>query len=244
MVKEVLKKLTGNQSFGKLIQPFQKIQLPNGGLLNVQGLPNLTFGFSAQSYGGNNNYSLGTTSGTGGYSSKIEINSEAMSNSSQLFLQIAVIHEVAHAYAKFYIKAGSYGFPVDTTRYSTWAMNIINFESVAKSEEAGGNFNDHSLFLENYVDNFVQILKDINGTAYTDKQYKMAAIYGLNYPGERTYNYLGNNLDLYAIYKSKLEKSYNNLLVKYGITVAERDAFYLDNLKNVVANKKLPTNCP
>lgn len=66
----------------------------------------------------------------------------------------------------------------------------------------------------------------------------MAAIYGFNYPGERTYNYLGNNLDLYAIYKSKLERSYNNLLAKYGITVAERDAFYLDNFKNVAANKK------
>lgn len=118
------------------------------------------------------------------------------------------------------------------------------FESVAKSEISGGNFNDHSLFIENYVDNFVQILKDINGTAYTDKQYKMAAMYGLNNPGERTYNYLGNTLDLYTIYKNKLEKSYNTLLAKYEITAAERDAFYLENLKNVATDKKLPSNCP
>ena len=72
----------------------------------------------------------------------------------------------------------------------------------------------------------------------------MAAMYGLNNPGERTYNYLGNTLDLYTIYKNKLEKSYNTLLAKYEITAAERDAFYLENLKNVATDKKLPSNCP
>ncbi|MFA6275529.1 MAG: hypothetical protein WC622_02200 [Pedobacter sp.] len=249
MVKEVLDKLLANSTYGKLIQPFQSIQLPNGTTINIPGLPNLTFGFSSQPYGGTgNNYMLGNTGRTAptfsGTSSQIEFNSSAINNASKLFLQMATIHEVAHAYANYYIKMGSYGVPVDTTRYSTWAMDVINFESIAKSEINGANFNDHSLFIENYVDNFVKILKDVNGTSYTDKQYQMAAIYGLNNPGDRTYNYLGIGVDLYSIYKDKLEKSYNNLLTKFGITAAERDAFYLANLMNVPTNKKLPTNCP
>lgn len=139
MVKEVLNKLLANSTYGKLIQPFQSIQLPNGSTLNIQGLPNLTFGFSAQPYGGTStDYMLGNT-GSYGTSSEIEFNNSAMSNASQLFLQMAAIHEVGHAYANYYVKAGIYGYPVDTTRYSTWAMNIINFEAAASSRLVNGN---------------------------------------------------------------------------------------------------------
>lgn len=244
MVKEVLNKLMQNNAYSKLIQPFQSIQLPNGVTINIPGLPNLTFDFSSQSYGGSSNeYKLGQTQQ--GYitamSSKIEFNSSAIKNASQLFLQMAAIHESAHAYSTYYIKAGSYGFPIDTTHYSTWAMNIVNFEVAAKSQYANGNYTDHSLFLENYIDKFVNILKEVNGNNYTDKQYQMAAIYGLNNAGSPPANSIFNGIN---IYKGILEKSYNNLLTKFGITAAERDAFYLDNLVNVPTNKKLPTNCP
>lgn len=243
LTREVLGKLLGNSMYSKLLQPFQTIQLPNGNNFVIQGLPNLTWGFSEQVYGGtSNDYMLGNTDSQG-TSSKINFNSLAITNASELFLQMVAIHEAGHAYVNYYIKTGSYGNPIDTARYSTWAMDIVNFESVVRSERAGGNFNDHSLFLENYVDNFVKILKDVNGSAYTDKQYQMAAIYGLNNAGPRTYNPFGGGFDLYAIYKNKLEKSYNNLMVKYGIIAADRDAFYLQNLLNVPANKKLPTNC-
>lgn len=245
MVKEVLNKLQANATYGKLIQPFQSIRLPNGSMLNsLQGLPNLTFGFSNQPYGGaSNDYMLGNTVSSG-RSSQIDFNTSAMSNSSQLFLQMATIHEAGHAYANYYVKQGNYGYPIDTTKYSTWAMNIVNFGAVASSRYINGNFTDHSLFLENYVDNFIQILKDINGNAYTDKEYQMAALFGLNNPGSTPPNSIFNGINLYNIYKGMLEKSYNNLMAKYGITAGEINAFYLDNLINVPANKKLPTNCP
>ena len=157
---------------------------------------------------------------------------------------MATIHEVGHAYSTFYVKSGAYGYPVDTTKYSTWAMNIVSFEAAASSQSVNGNYTDHSLFLENYVDNFIKILKEVNGSSYTDKQYQMAAIYGLNNAGDPPPNSIFNGINLYNIYKGILEKSYANLLTKYGITTTERDAFYQDNLVNVPASKKLPTNCP
>lgn len=95
MVKEVLNKLLANASYGKLIQPFQQANISGSSL----PLPNLTFGFSNQPYGGaSTNYQLGQTENIG-TSSDIEFNSLAMGNASQLFLQMTAIHEVAHAYA-------------------------------------------------------------------------------------------------------------------------------------------------
>jgi len=243
MVKEILNKLLNNNTYGKLIQPFQNIKLPNGSTIQIPGLPSLTFDFSSQPYGGTDNkYKMGETRSLG-YSSKIEFNSAAMNNASQLFLQMAAIHETGHAYSNYFIKTGSSGFPVDTTRYSTWAMNIVNFEAVAEGRLAGANFTDHSLFLEKYVDNFIRVLKELNGTNYTDKQYQMAAIYGLDNAGDPPINPL-NGVNIYNIYKGILDKSYNNLMAKYGISPSQRDAFYLANLVNVPAIKKLPTICP
>ncbi|MEH3112987.1 hypothetical protein [Pedobacter terrae] len=246
MVKEVLNKLAGNQVFGKLVQPFQKIQLPNGTTLSMQGLPNLKYDFSAQEYGvGTNNYSLGTTGDYAGTSSTIRFNTAAMANASQLLLQATAIHETGHAYANYYIKAGQYGFPVDTTRYSTWAINIVNFESVANSSaQGGGNFNDHSIFLEEYFENFWVILKTVNGNIYTDKDYQMAALYGLNNAGPAPQSSIIGGVNIYEVYKGMLTKSFNNIKTKYGITDADLNTFNLANLKNVPANKKLPTTCP
>lgn len=247
MVKLILNKLLQNGTYSKMLQPFQSIILPNGVRLQTSGLPNLSFAASSQVYGAGGNYMLGHTGPMfSGVSSKIHFNSSAISNASQLFLQLAAIHEVAHAYSRYYIKAGAYGYPVDTTRYSTWAMNIANFELASKGINGGyANFIDHSLFLENYVDNFVKILKDMNGTAYTDKQYQMAAIYGLDNPGDEPSGpHIVNGVNLYTLNKSILAKSFNNLVTKFGITAAEKNSFYADNLVNVPANKKLPTNCP
>jgi len=246
MVKEVLNKLAGNHAFGKLVQPFQQIQLPNGTTLGMQGLPNLKYDFSAQDYGvGTSNYSLGTTGDYAGTSSTIRFNTAAMGNASQLLLQATAIHESGHAYANYYIKAGQYGFPVDTTRYSTWAINIVNFESVARSSAQGsGNFNDHSIFLEEYFENFWGILKAVNGNTYTDKEYQMAALYGLNNPGPPPESPVIGGINVYEIYKAILTKSFNNIKTKHGINDTDLNTFNLANLKNVPANKKLPTSCP
>lgn len=248
MSKEIINKLLANNAYGKLIQPFQSIVLPNGNTINTPGLPNLTFDFSSQTYGVGNTYSLGQTSRTAptfsGTSSKIEFNSMALENASKLFLQMTTIHETAHAYANYYVKVGNYGFPVDTTIYSTWAINVINFRTLATTQSANSNYTDHSIFIENYVDNFVKILKDLNGNEYTDKQYMMTAIYGLNNAGTPPPSSQPAQLYAYNFLKSTLLSIHETIKTKYSITTAELDAFYLANLTNVPAGKKLPTICP
>ncbi len=245
MVKEILDKLFQNGSYSKLIQPFQAIVLPNGTPITLPGLPKLIFDFSTQTYGGSSSsYQLGETDRiTGsGMSSVIRFNSAAMNNASKLFLQATAIHEAAHSYANFYYKSAYYGVPVDTTKYSAWAMNIARLDALASGQIQSGNFNDHSMFLENYVEKFVTILKELNGTSYTDQEYQMAALFGLNNAGQPPSDPLG--ITVYNIYKSKLDKSFNNLLTKYGITTSQINSFNADNLINVPAAKKLPTNCP
>lgn len=140
---------------------------------------------------------------------------------------------------------GGYGHPIDTTKYSTWAINITNFDSAVKNRVNYSNFVDHSVFLANYVQGFINVLKAINGTSYTDKQYQMAAMYGLDNPGDPPSNpvYI-NGINIYELNKQVLALTFNDLMKKYKITSAERNSFYLDNLKNVPVGKKLPTNCP
>ena len=244
MVKEVLDKLLANQTYGKLIQPFQSIKLPNGSAITIPGLPNLTFGFSSQPYGGSSgDYMLGNTKQIGSTaSSTIEFNSAAINNASKLFLQITAIHEVAHAYATYYIKAGYWGKAVNIITYPTWGMNIVNFDAANKAQQNTGNLTDHSLFLENYVDNFVNILREMNGNSYTSKEYQMAAIYGLDNAGSMPANFSKEDQDLFNKNKIILEKSYSILMNKFGITSAEKNAFYAKNLINVPSIHKL--NCP
>lgn len=245
MVKEVLNKLFQSESYSKLIQPFQAILLPNGNQIILPGMPNLTFDFSAQPYGGSGTvYKMGERESVRNQamSSVIRFNSAAMNNASKLYLQVAAIHESGHAYANFYYKAAYYGFPIDTAEYPSWAMNIVRLDALASGQIQTNNFNDHSMFLENYVDKFVLILKELNGTAYTDQEYQMAALFGLNNPGDAPIDPL--ELAIFNIYKGKMDKSYNNLLTKYGITSAQINSFNRDNLINVPTAKKLPTNCP
>ena len=82
----------------------------------------------------------------------------------------------------------------------------------------------------------------MNGKTYTDQDYQMAALYGLNNPGEAPTDPIG--LTVFNIYKAKMDKSYNNLLAKYGISSAQLNSFNSANLINVPAAKKLPTGCP
>jgi len=249
MVKEVLNKLETNQAYAKLIQPFEEVKLPDGTTFVMQGFPNLEYDSSVQDYGastpdGKTKYSLAHTGQVTATSSKIQFNQAAISNASQLLLQVTAIHETGHAYINYYLQMGKFSHPIDIERYSTWAINIVNFEDIAKTSAVDNNFRDHSIMLETYFDKIWGILKDINGSAYSDKEYQMAALYGLDNPGDTPKNPLVNGVNLFDIYKGVLNKSYNNIKTKYGITDAEVNGFNLANLKDVSADKKLPTDCP
>jgi hypothetical protein len=247
VVKTVINALKANSKFYALVQPFDEIHLPNGQKLTVQDLPNLEFDAKPLTWGTANQYKLGETGRTPGNvgGSIIAFNSSAITNASKLMIQTTAIHEAGHAYANYYIKYGSWGFPIDTARYSTWALDIVNFQSASRDQKNNPNFYDHSTFLENYFDNMVSILKDINGSEYTDKQYQMAVLYGMDNAGIRpTTDYLINGISHYDILRSAQLSSFEAIKTKYGITTADLSTFNQANILNVPNNQKVPTNCP
>ncbi|MFD0939935.1 hypothetical protein [Pedobacter boryungensis] len=248
MVKEVLNKLLANSSYGKLIQPFQSVYVPGIGNVNFKGLPELTFGFSSQTWGPNNKYSLGETEYINtSWNSTINFNTFAMANASQLFLQVTAIHELGHAYTHYYIKNGQYNIAPPIGEGLTWSMGIINYGALLDGEMQMGNFIDHSILLNNYFEKTVEILKSINGNAYTDNEYRMAALYGMDNAGDRPNDPLltnYNGIDLFNIYKNTLQQTYNNILTKYNITSVELNTFNRNNLINTPIANRLPNNCP
>lgn len=246
MVKLILNKLSQNKAYNDLMAPFKNPNYP------ALKLPNLEFDFAAQDYGGTTtNYMLGATQ-TSFWNATIKFNTAAMTNASQLFLQTAAIHEAGHAYANYYLIMGANGYPVvppidEAGKVdSTWAMRITNFAAMQRAETLGPNYVDHSLFLENYFDTIVSILAAINGSAYTMAEYRMAALYGLNNPGTPPSGLVvdTDRLNTYNLLKARITKTYDAIKTKYGLNDATIANFNRDNLINVPAAKKLPSNCP
>lgn len=242
---KLLNRLSENDAYDKMMTPFKNPAVAN--------LPMLKYDLSTQTWGPNDVYQMGLTDSRNTWHSIIYFNRLAVQRSSVLFLQTAAIHEGAHAYANFYIKMGFYGNPVlDPTdpitgkTDSTWSMKVVNYARLMKSEAFLPNAVDHSIFLMNYFDTIVGILKDINGSAYTDNEYRMAALYGLDNAGTPP-NPATNPQEVvfaYTFMKARLLKTYNDIKTKYGITDAAMNAFYRNNTTNTPAEKKLPTNCP
>jgi hypothetical protein len=83
----------------------------------------------------------------------------------------------------------------------------------------------------------------MNGSDYTDKEYQMAALYGLNNAGSPPANSMINGINTYEICKGLINKSYNNLLAKFDINSSELNAFFRKNLVSVPNKNKLPENC-
>ena len=243
MVKLILRKLDTVNAYSKLTSPFKSILLPNGQLLSLPALPDLHYKFSAQSWGSPADmYMLGKTEPGPGWDATIRFNSSAMQNASMLMLQTAAVHEAAHAYAHMYLKTISYGLPIDTSKSNTWSMKITHFDAVQSGELTNNNYTDHSLFLENYIDNIWKILKSMNGTKYTDTEYKMAAMYGMDNSGDAPPG--GVELAVYNIFKAKINKTFADVKTKYSVTDSQLNTFYNAQIKSAPNNKKLPGNCP
>lgn len=246
MEKLIMQKLQNDSLYSKMIQPFQSVYLPGAGMINFRGLPQLTYGFNTQPWGGTGtSYSMGNT-GYSGYSATINFNEAALRNASQLYLQVATLHETSHGYLNYYMKVGVYGYPIESGADLTWALKMVNYGVLASGQEMMANYTHHSAFLINYFDKMVSILKSVNGGAYTDQEYRMAVLYGMNNPGDPPATPLisNNGVNLYYILKDQLNNTYNQILNHYGITPAMLNSFHHSNLVGVPASKKLPNTCP
>ena len=99
--------------------------------------------------------------------------------------------------------------------------------------------------LEEYFDNMVSILKDVNGATYTDKEYRMAALYGLDNAGPwPSPEVLVNGISIYDLLKNAQQKTFDDIKTKYSITTSDLTTFNQSNTQNVPANKKVRTICP
>lgn len=246
MDKLVLQKLENDTLYSKLIKPFQNIYIPGAGQVSFAGLPKITYNFSSQIWGTNNQYKLGETENTTAANSTIYLNTQAIQNASQLFLQVAAIHETAHAYLTYYIKMGTWGQTIQEGGDFPWALKMANYGVIATGQYMTGNYTDHSIFINHYLNETVNILKSVNGGAYTNQEYIMAAIYGMNNAGTipPSLATTATGQTYFTNLKNQLNTSYNNILTQNGITPAMINTFYNSNLINVPVNKKLPTNCP
>lgn len=225
----VLKKLKMDTAFQKLLGPFTPMSGER---------PNLKYTYSAQTYGSGGAYQLGHT-GTNGWSSTVSFNSVSLTNSSELFIAMAAIHETGHAYANYYIKSGYYGRPVTG---SSWAINIADYELANRESMNYSNAMDHSIFLEQYFDKMVSVIAAYGGSNYSIEQYRMAALFGLDNPGPPPTD--PTLLARYNQLATALSNSYNRIISKYNINLNTLNNFKLDNLVNVPTSLKLPTSCP
>lgn len=90
----------------------------------------------------------------------------------------------------------------------------------------------------------VDILKVWGGNNYTIKEYRMAALYGLNNAGTPPPSSMPAQLYAYNTLKLDLLSIYDSIKSKYSITSAELNDFNLKNIVNTPPHKKLPSICP
>jgi len=172
-------------------------------------------------------YVLGQT-GYAGRSATITLNSSMLTNSTQLLIAAAAIHETLHAYINYNIETAVGGFlpPANFANNGTW---FYSMEVWATMHGLPTNYSSHYTMLSSYFATAVSILASWDNNAHTTKQYAMAMLYGLD-----------NATDGTAAQKTILQTEYSNLLTQYGITASDLTTFYNANL--ISTTGKLPTS--
>jgi len=91
----------------------------------------------------------------------------------------------------------------------------------------------------------VDIIQEYDASSKPKNDYRMAMLYGMNNPGDAPNPNTSSSAEIIAFNKraSKLNSIYNKILTKYQLTPAQINTFYNNNVKNVSADKRLPTNC-
>ena len=91
------------------------------------------------------------------------------------------------------------------------------------------NYSNHLDMMTDYFNKAVATLKNWDNGAHTDKEYRMATLFGLD-----------NAKDGTSAQQAELQSEFNSLLIKYGITSNDLNNFNINNL-NANSNK-LPTS--
>lgn len=223
---KLLHQLQANYSYQAIVEPF-----------SVQGMkPDLVWksGPLAWNTGGNTNYLMGQCESYGA-SSTITMNTSGLSNASILLIAATMLHETIHASANYYVDWKSAG----ETPISSWATAAFD-ALILQDNTLPGNARDHMAIMEGLFDGMVATLRQWGGLTYTEAEYKMALLYGLNNAGQLLGN--GTQPPPDPATMNKVNSLYYNLMSKHNIRQGQLDTFNIKNVTNTPASKKLPTS--
>lgn len=233
-VQQIIKQLEKFQSFKSLTDPFRQN--------NISGSPTLTWGHTtSQMNWGSGTYSYGyTKTSSSVYDRDVEIylNTEALNNTSELMVASTIIHESIHAYTSYYLKSlrNEYLEETGETISKFWLSSTLELINLTDQYDSNANYRDHLAMLSG-GDIFVMmfnILKAWGGNEYTDDEYLMASMNGLNNAGQL----MGQ--DVTTAQKNEVEQTFNNLLNALNITKSQFNAFINEQNSKQPGQGKLP----
>jgi hypothetical protein len=187
--------------------------------------------------GGNNAYALGQTmqdpaSGIG-QSMIITLNSNMLTNSSQLLIAAAAIHETLHAYINYNVNTAIDGLH---NGYKTGDSWLYGLDTWIYLNGLPANYSSHLAMMTDYFDKSVSVLKSWDNGAHTDLEYASAMLYGLT----------TSDSSATATETASLQTAAAAIKTKYGITDAQLNTFNINNLtvtgSATGALGKLPTS--
>lgn len=220
---KILADLRNNVSYEEVVAPFA-----------APLRPDLTWKAGQLVWGGGANYAMGETE-TLGSSATVIMNANALKNASELLIAATMIHETLHANANYYVNWKSAG----EDPMPSWATAA--FEGLMLEDNSlPGNPRDHAAMMEAIFYQMTMILRDWGGQKYTDKEYKMAMLYGMDNSNQMLAN--GTIVVADPQTMTKVNTLFQKLKQDNNITSADLNTFNTQNVTATPANKKLPTS--
>lgn len=219
VVELIIKGLESNALYNGIVAPFSDSLKPD-----------LIWNHKIQDWhpNGGGNTALGVTSSQGA-SSTIYLNDKMLDNASKLMIAATGVHESIHASAAYYIE---WKFRFNDQPDSSWIISA--FESLKLQDSLNTNARDHIAMMRDEIfPRMVDILKGWGGNNYTDKEYEMSLMYGLENAGKL----MNQSVSQSTI--NKVNQLYSDLLKKYNISKSALNSFYQAQL-NASASQKVP----
>lgn len=215
------------RKFMDMVEPFSKDLKPD-----------LVWSIDSTMTWGPINYLMGKNAsgiGTSNSSSTIYLNPQGLINASKLMIAATMIHEVIHANANYYLdwkKAGE----IPAASWITAAFDVLKLQD---DSLLNGNARDHQAIMNALFNDMFDILKTWGGANYTDDEYKMALLYGLENAGQHVIG-APNAPQPTPQQIAEVHNLFQTLMVTHNITPDQLNTFNNANIKSTPAAKKLP----
>lgn len=221
------------QSFKSLIDPFRQGIVGSPDLIWKRTTDHMSWG------NGLYNYAYTKTDACV-YNRNVEINfnTDALNSTSELMVAATIIHESVHAYTSYYLKSlkNEYMAEQEETISEFWLSSALELINLNNQFDLNPNYRDHLVMMtgSNIFTTMLVILKAWGGDNYTDNEYLMASMNGLNNAGQL----LGQNVTTSQV--DEVNQMFDSLLNSLGITQAQFNSFINGQNNKTEQNGKLP----